>query len=276
MLATSKDDDKLLKKTFSIESLRCFAYFFALLMTVVGHVVTKYHPNFPPLPDGSVGSIENTFIVKMFHFPHSCVFIDFHPSKMIAAIIAQFFLYPMVAFEILNFYRVKYSHKQGEITNALMTFTNITTPINITATVMFVLVFVNNPEDKNRNFFGFPEDVSAFWYHYIPFGFYQLALVFIAIGQVWYLSLLNKMPFNIPAKVGWYYCIFMILLFTFYEVFIISFLVDHPIMDTTQPIQHFIAKRLIMPGFAAMALLIPFLCGLYDMNNGLKNTIEFS
>jgi len=277
MLPKSKGDDYVMTKTFNIETLRCTGYFFLLAMIMSGQIVTNYFPNWPDNPDGTPGTIENAFIVKLFHFPHSCVYIDYHPAKMIAAIVCQGFFYPFVAYLILGYYRTIHSHKLGEINDALLTYTKITTPINLAGTILFVLAFVNGPDDKNRWFFGASEEYAAFWWHYIPFSFYQLVLVLVSIEQVWYLSLKNKMPFGISAKAGWYYLICLCIVFVYYTVFVVSFLMNRPILDTTDKDgwQNFFAGTIVLWGFNVLAIIFPFICGLQERKNGLVNTIAF-
>lgn len=270
LLPKSKNENEIkLRLTLNIEIIRMIGLTFVLLMLPVGMIITNKFVKFP----NDLGTIEGTFIYQKFHFAHACVYIDYQPAKQIAAIFAQGFLYPMVLYVILAYYRAKYDHKTEEISDKLWTYTRIVTPFYIVSIPLFVLCFVNNPDDKTRWFFGL--DHAGFWWHYIPFFGYQLALCFLAVGQVWYTIEKDLIPFGISKKMAKAYAVTVCCVLIYYTVFTVSYLVDHPILDTTVPRNNTFAKVIIFT-YSFLAIILPIIFANEERKNGNTNYIEFS
>jgi len=268
LLPKSKNEDEIkLRLSFNIETLRMIGLTFMIIMLLVGKIITDKFVTFPD------GTIEDTFIYQKFHFAHTCVYIDYQPAKQIAAIIAQGFLYPMVLYVILAYNRAAHDHKTGEISDKLWTYTRIVTPYYIVSIPLFVLCFVNNPDNDDRWFFGL--DHAGFWWHYIPFFGYQLTLCLLAVGQVWYTIEKNLIPFGISRKMAKAYAITSCCIFVYYTTFIVSYLLDHPILDTTVPRNNTFA-RVIMFTFPTLVIILPIIFANEERKNGNTNLIEFS
>lgn len=263
-----KDDEMKLMAKFNIETLRMIGLSFLILMTVSGKVITDEFVEFP----NETNSIEGTFIYRKFNFAHTCVYIDYQPARQIAAVIAQGFFYPMFLYVILAYYRAKHDHKTGEITDGLWTYTRIVTPYYCLSIPLFVLCFINEPDDDNRYFFGLAH--PGFWWHYIPFACYQVTLCLLAIGQVWYLIQKKLIPFGISAKIARAYAVITCCFFIYYTAFIVSYLVDRPILDTTVPFNKTLAQ-FVMYGFSFLAIIIPIVCANEERKNSNTNIIEF-
>lgn len=269
-LPKSKVEDEIkLRLSFNIETIRMIGLTFMIIMLPVGKITTDKFVNFP----NDLGTIEGTFIYQKFHFAHTCVYIDYQPAKQIAAIIAQGFLYPMVLYVILAYYRAAHDHKSGEISDKLWTYTRIVTPFYIVSIPLFVLCFVNTPDDKTRWFFGL--DNAGFWWHYIPFFGYQLTLCLLAVGQVWYTIEKNLIPFGISRKMATAYAITVCCVLIYYTAFIVSYLLDHPILDTTAPRSNTFAQ-VIMFTYSFLVIFLPIIFANEERKNGNTNLIEFS
>jgi len=268
LLPKSKNEDEIkLRLSFNIETLRMIGLTFMIIMLLVGRIITDKFVTFPD------GTIEDTFIYQKFHFAHTCVYIDYQPAKQIAAIIAQGFLYPMFLYVILAYNRAAHDHKTGEISDKLWTYTRIVTPYYIVSIPLFVLCFVNNPDNDDRWFFGL--DHAGFWWHYIPFFGYQLTLCLLAVGQVWYTIEKNLIPFGISRKMAKAYAITSCCVLVYYTAFIVSYLLDHPILDTTVPRNNTFA-RVIMFTFPTLVIILPIIFANEERKNGNTNLIEFS
>jgi len=270
LLPKSKNDNEIKQSfRFNIETLRMIGMTFMIIMLPVGKIITDKFVKFP----NDLGTMEGTFIYQKFHFAHTCVYIDYQPAKQIAAIIAQGFLYPMFLYVILAYYRAKQDHMNKEISDELWTYTRIVTPFYIVSIPLFVLCFVNSPDDKTRWFFGL--DHAGFWWHYIPFFTYQLALCFLAVGQVYYTIEKDLIPFGISKKMAKAYGVTVCCVLIYYTAFIVSYLVDHPILDTTVPRNNTFAQ-VIMYTYSFLAIILPIIFANEQRKNGNTNHIEFS
>jgi hypothetical protein len=209
-----------LKKSFQIEYLRIVGLSMYIILLAVGYFVTV---NFVEYPKGS-GSWhpKETFIYKTFGFNHFCSWLDFNPTRSVAAILAQFCTVPMVIFNILYHYKIAHEYKNENISRALYIYSVISTPITCICFQYFFMVFVNEPYGTMIEFTG----------HYIPYCMAQTAWILSHIQQMWHLSWKKLIPFGIPAKVLFWYAMFLVATQILYTVFVISIILGHPFEQT--------------------------------------------
>lgn len=251
----------MLTTTFNIELLRFWGLIFGSVLLITGTVVTN---NFVEFPEGS-GSFhpEKTFIYEIFHFNHTCTVLDFNPSKTISAMVIMFHTIPMDLFIFLSYYRMKNDYVTGLVPKWLWYYTKITTPFILTAFTYFYMVFVNSPSD-----------MPSFTAHYIPYMCWQIAMIFMAIGQCAYLSEMDVIPFNIPKVVLKVYLVILVATGIYYTVFIWSFVAKHPILDTKIASNRKFAITL-MYFFDVIAAIIPTIFAFKESRNGNTQSIHF-
>lgn len=231
------------------------------LLLIVGTIVTY---NFVEWPEGSGGwNPTETFIYEVFNFNHTCTVLDFNPSRTVSALLMMFLSVPLDLYLILSYYRLKYDFMRGHVGKKLWIYTRITTPFNLLAVTYFYMVFVNPPYD-----------MPSFILHYIPYMCYQIALIFMAIGQCGYLAQMKIIPFNIPRKAIQAYLVFLVVLGIYYTAFIWSHIAGNPIIDTKIESNRKFAVA-IMYIFNIFALLIPAVAAFIEAKNGNTQTIQF-
>jgi hypothetical protein len=248
-----------LKRTINIELFRAYGLSAGFLLLLVGKLVSE---RYVFMPNGTMAK-EDTFIYKTFNFNHTCSYLDWNPSRTVSAIIGEILIVPMCIFVVLNYYRLKYEHKVGKISDALWLFCRIQTPFSFTGIVLFFMVFVNHPTDT-----------LSFVAHYVPYMFFQMSILLVAIEQTWYISEKETVPFNIPKPLLRIYLYITVATFIYYTVFIWSFVLEHPILDTTVPWKRNIGISL-MYLWDVVAVLIPIIFGFIESKNGQDQTIMF-
>lgn len=251
-----------LRAEFHLETLRVIGLAAGIVLLFVGKTVTE---TFVDFPEGSGGwHPEETFIYKMFHFNHTCTYLDFNPSKTVAALVLQLHSVPMCLYIFLAHFRIKYDWTQNQIPKALYMYSKITTPIIFVVFLYFYMVFVNSPYGK----------MSQFILHYIPYMLWQTGMVLMAIEQCWYISYKSIIPWNVDKQLLRYYCVFLVLMEIYYTWFVWSFIAGHPILDTTVHYKN-ILGQCIMYGFDFFAVVVPLVFALKERTDGNVNVIEF-
>ena len=118
-------------------------------------------------------------------------------------------------------------------------------------------------------------DTVSFIAHYVPYMCFQMSLLQIAIDQVQYISEKDIVPFNISRGLLRFYLALVAATFIYYKVFIQSFLVGYPILDTTIEWKKNFGK-FIMYFWDLVAFLIPMVFGLLEIKfYELNSTIVF-
>lgn len=221
------DRKELSSRAFNMEHLRAFGLLFGMVMLAVGKVLTE---SFVWKREDTPNKVEETYIDQLFHFPHTCVFIDFNPSKTVAAILVVAVVVPLIAFTVLNRYRLKLAAEKGEIdaNGFLIKFSEATWLLRALSFTYFFLVFVNSPDGKYEEG---QEDWTVaqrfgnlawrkYLVHYLPFMFWQLALALMAIEQTWYKSVTGDIPFGISCPTLKVYTITVAVVFIYYTTYI--------------------------------------------------------
>jgi len=260
-----KDDAKtplMFKKTFNIESLRMWSLINGILFLLTGLIITN---NLVEFPVGSGGfHAKETFIYELFHFNHLCNVLDWNPSKTVSAFLIQFHTLPMLLYIVLNYYRMEYEYEKQNVPKWLWSYCRIHSPFSFVFQLYFYVVFVNPPED-----------MPSFILHYIPYMFWKISLMCIAIEQVAYISYKEIVPFNIPKGLLRLYCWFMVALVITYIAFVWSVIIGNPMFDTTTPLGLLQARVLMYTHDIVVAIVIPTIFSYLVSKNGRDQTLSF-
>jgi len=193
--------------------------------------------------------MNKTFIVQLFGFPHTCVFIDENPGKSPVAVIFIIGMMLLIIWTFLDHVRIKRDYAAGETClKNVVTFSKYTWVFRCLCFVLFPLCFVNspaydpdpylNPLDPTVTYKELYDNSQGAWFkfilHYIPYLLWQLAVALQAIEQAWYHYAMGTFPY-VPSKtVIRIYLGGMILLFVYYSVWIIGFLVGFDVPGHTR------------------------------------------
>lgn len=219
------DRKELTVGPFNIEKLRAFGLLMGMVMLFIGKGLTD---NFVWGTRDNPVNIESTYIYGVFGFSHTCVFIDFNPSKTVSAILVILVVLPLMLFTVLNYYRIVLAAEQGKIKEDgfLIGFAKSTWFFRFVCFTYFFLVFVNSPDgeyDPNLETIG-DRWANLAWRkylaHYLPFMFWQLALALMAIEQTWYKSEIGNIPFGISCTTLKIYTFLVSVVFIYYTVYI--------------------------------------------------------
>jgi len=197
--------------------------------------------------------------------------LDYNPSQIVSAMwTVPMVILPLCLFVFLNYFRLKVDYAQGEISLGLWTFTQIMSPIEFVGIMYFYMVFVNHPDDVLGS-----HPNGGFLAHYIPFGVYQWSMNILAITQVWYLIEKEALPFGIGRGGAIFYIVLSTATLVFYTVFIVSFVVQEPILDTTDDSQRFFAQ-FIMFFYSFLGCVVPIFISYENSKNGFDNELTFT
>ena len=137
--------------TVNIEILRGFGLLVGILMLFLGTALTKLFVRLNPEDDKFIE--EDTYIYKMFGFTHTCVWIDFNPSKTISAMIVVFVTLPLMIFTVLNRARIHNDHINKKVSPWIYKFSECTWLIRFASFAYFFMVCVNSPGGEYRKDF---------------------------------------------------------------------------------------------------------------------------
>jgi hypothetical protein len=279
------------KRTLSIkiDHIRCFGLLAGFLMLFFGHMVSKLFNQFPVTDeprhswwDILTGKKESnfhqneTYIHYLFHFIHTCVWIDNNPAKTVAAIFIQVAMMPLILFCILNYQRIQL--QEGPQWESLKKRSFKVMVFEVMCLSYFFLCLVNSPI-QDPELFDTYRAQRQFTLHYIPYMLFQAFLIVLSLEQVSFLSAQDKMPFPfMTKKVLHIYFYFMVALYIVYVLFLwthIFFGPGHGLWDAGTPLGSF-ATNFIMYAFDVVGVGIPAICAFVDGNNLSPLVIEFS
>lgn len=254
-----------------LEKLRFFGLMAGGVLLLLGKfITTKYVPG---------GLIDAGYIVTTFHFRHTCVYLDYNPSRTISALIVMLQIIPLDIFIVLFAYKLKGLVKSGEISadTWLVKLTPAATVIMFICQTYFYMVFVNHPDD-NTFFVPNPDDPLntdkntwitedkglpyGFIFHYAPYMIWQTGMIIMAIQHNWYLYLTDKLEaLYINRSLMRMYNYAIIAAGIVYSTFVWSFIFGAPLWDTeTQPGKGI--AIFAMYGFDFVVVLIPAIFAL--------------
>lgn len=89
--------------------------------------------------------LQKTYIVQLFGFPHSCVFVDENPDNTLSAIVFLFASLPLMFFTYFGKVRVERNYAAGDIRlKNVNTVAKYTWGIRFCSFALISLVFVNS------------------------------------------------------------------------------------------------------------------------------------
>lgn len=218
-----------------------------------------------------------TYIYHLFHFIHTCVYIDNNPAKTVAAILIQLSTIPLLIFAFLSYKRINL--QTGPDYDGLKDRSKLVWAYLTIASGYFFLVLVNSPI-QDPELFDSPRAQLEFIGHYIPYAMFQFATIVMAMEQVNFLCARNTMPFEwITIGMVIVYFRITVALYIVYCAYIFSHIAGYPIWDSdivTNPIG-FWATQLIMIAFDSATMFIPAICAFTDAKRSTATVrIEFS
>lgn len=271
LLANQKsvdESDAYKSDVVCIESLRAFGLSMTIVMLGVGLILTSTLVF--PVHDGPEKK-EDTYINKLFMFQHTCVAIDFNPSKTVAAVLLNFATIPLMLFTYLRQVSIKIAYNAGDdCLKNVNTFSQYTWKFRFCCFALFSMVFANSPDGEFIDPFNTSYKVlfaSNGWHkyllHYIPFFLWQLSLALMSIEQTWYHYVTCTMPFNISKRTLWIYNLVTVIVLVYYTVWILGFVFGIPIPghttrdETTGVVKNVRWGKFIMTLYLALTTLVP-------------------
>jgi hypothetical protein len=252
----------------NIETLRFVGLIAGTVLLLTGKFVSFFFVKFPAGNDHF--DVNQTFIFKLFHFNHTCTVLDLNPAKTVSALVIMLHTVPMNIFVVLSYLRIKNDYNNKKVPYGLLLYSKITTPFIFIAFMYFYMVFVNSPMGDPSK----PEDMMSFILHYIPYLLWQTAMVLMAIQQCLYIAFREITPFGIPVGALKGYCVFTVALGIYYTVFIVSFIMGSPVLDTENDAKRLFAQ-VVMYGFDIVVVFIPMAFAYLEMKNGNVSVLEF-
>mmetsp|Transcript_62355 Transcript_62355/g.71602 ORF Transcript_62355/g.71602 Transcript_62355/m.71602 type:complete len:315 (+) Transcript_62355:155-1099(+) len=216
---------------------------FGIIMFTIGMAYGWFTTTSKIYCDTCPKQMEKTYIVQLFLFAHTCVYIDENPAKTIVAIC---FLIALLALNLYT-YLVKERIKNEAASDPRLEYVAIiskyTWRIRFICFLVFPLCFVNSPVYDPHPFVD-PLDATweqlfadpawgQFIRHYIPYLLWQLAVALQAIEQAFYHHNMGTMPFGISKTAIKIYSGGMSLLFVYYTLWIVTFLCGVPFIGHT-------------------------------------------
>jgi len=241
-----------------------------------------------PLCETCYFDLDKTFIVKMFHFPHTCVMIDENPAKTPVAILFIIGMVVLMLWTYLDQLRIKREYAAGETClKNVVTFSKYTWLFRCLCFLLFPLCFVNSPTYDPDPYFD-PVDPTVtyeqmfdwgrgawfkFILHYIPYLLWQLAVALQAVEQAYYHYVMGTFPFIPSKKLIGMYLGATVLLYVYYSAWIITFLIGVPFpghtADSDPDVAHSWTTNtnikwggFIMLAYDGMTVIVPLLLSL--------------
>jgi len=268
----------MMKMTFNIEFLRAFGLTMGCIMIFLGRYTTdKYVWGKDNNPD----KVEDTYIYKVFGFAHTCVYIDYNPSKTVSAILLVTCVLPLMLYTVLNNYRIRVAGKSKQVNGLIVNFSEYTWGFRFFSFAFFFMVFVNSPYGE----FTDPQTLQErfadlawrnFFLHYLFFMFWQFSLALMAIEQTCFNYQMNTIPFGIKKPILKAYIIFVFLVLAYYTGFIWAHMFGFPIPGKN----NVVSAQIVMYLYLVLTAIIPVfmaLCEYYGWGGvtPINNTIEF-
>lgn len=282
-LLPTTQDGATIKLSIHIEMLRFVGLAAGGVLLITGWFITTYFVVYPEkenpstffqkLFGGAPSDFDETqtFIYEMFHFSHTCTFLDFNPSKTCAALIIMLHTLPINAFVILHYYRVM--SQIGDKWKSLKSICPTFTIIQFITFTYFYMVFVNSPYGH----YGDPQAKVSFTLHYIPYMLWQMGILLMGIQQCWFVALKDVIPFGFVNRMMiWRYVQLLMVFFVVYTTFVWSFICGSPIWptDDDHPAGKAAAK-FIMFGWDFFAVLVPMVLAWFEAKDGNISIITF-
>jgi len=252
-----------------LEKVRFWGLAAGGVLLILGKIVTNMTT--------ASGLINAGYIFSTYHFRHTCVYLDYNPSRTFSALLVMCQIFPLDFFIIMFYFKVKQMHEAKLLAadSDLFKITKWATPFMFVTQTYFYMVFVNkpdaneffvpdhenNPTSTDKNTWetitvmdGLP---AGFIFHYLPYMFWQAGMILMAIQHNFYLIETDKLKrVKITQDHLYMYNYFIIVAGCVYTLFVWSFILGTPLWDTTTPHGN-AAGVFAMYGFDAVVVLVP-------------------
>jgi len=275
--------------TFHLEQIRFWALAAGGVLLTLGKYVTTHNTD--------SGLIDAGYIFATYHFRHTCVYLDYNPSRTMSALIVMLQTIPLDFFIVMFYFKVKQLFLKGEIKpdSRLVKITGWATPFMFITQTYFFMVFVNHPDDNTfhvpstenptstdkstwvmQDYYDYP---LGFIFHYLPYMLWQAGMILMAIQHNFYLIETDKLKkLHISKEALTIYNYFIIVAGFTYTLFVWSFIFGTPLWDTTENPGKAVGI-FAMYGFDVVVVLVPsafaFIEGYWTFPDE-KFSIEFS
>jgi len=214
-----------------LELIKAFGLSVAMVSIIGGHFISMK----TTFCDTCRMDLQKTYIVQLFGFPHTCVFIDENPAKTLSTIVFLFASLPLMFCTYFEKVRVEHSYAAGDIRlKNVNTFAKYTWGIRFCSFALVSLIYVNSPIYDPDPFVD-PQHATLtqlladqpwkrFILHYIPYFFWQLSLSLMAIEQAWYHHYVGTFPFDPPKVIIRIYLGVTFVVFLYYTAWITGFI----------------------------------------------------
>jgi len=207
---------------------------FGIIMFTIGMIYGALMTKSKIYCDTCPKQMEKTYIVQLFLFPHTCVYIDENPAKTPVAICFLIALLALNLYTYLSKERIKDEAAVDIRLKHVAIISKYTWRIRFICFLVFPLCFVNSPSYDPHPFVD-PQDATwdelfadhawfQFIRHYIPYLLWQLAVALMAIEQAWYHHAMGTMPFHFHKTTIKIYLGMMMLLLLYYTLWIVTFI----------------------------------------------------
>jgi len=217
-----------------------------------------------------------TYIYTLFHFIHTCVWIDNNPGKTYVAIVFIIGMVILMLFTVLEKERLKNNYAAGDTClKPVAIFSKYTWLIRFVSFLVFPMCFVNSPFAPSDPFVD-PADPTVTWeqlladppyiafvVHYFFYLLWQLSCALLAIESSLYHYVRGTMPFfgSCPTVIMIYLCV-TVIFFLYYTVWIVGFLCGvwipgHTSVDEDGVVHNEKLGNFIMYGYDVLVIGVP-------------------
>jgi len=264
----------------NLELLKVFGLIMPVAGVVLGFLVSKTVLFCPTCPL----DFDTTYIKTLFHFIHTCVWIDNNPGKTPVAILFIIGMVALMLFTVLERERLKRNHAAGETSlKYVATFSKYTWGIRFFSFLVFPMCFVNSPIDPSDPFVDpahstweqllADKPYRAFVTHYFFYFLWQLACALMAIESGLYHHARGTMPFVRSLTTIKIFLGVTVLVFLYYTLWIVGFLCGFHVFGHTSVDEDGVVHLRqwgydIMFGYDFLVIVVPILlsvCRAYGL-----------
>jgi len=266
---TALGDVFTLVDKITIEKWRIFGLGMSIVMMVVGTILSTL------FVWDKLEIKEETYIMQMFHFSHTCVEIDFNPAKTVSAILILFAIYPLMIFTYLQKGQIGLAYQKNKDLKNVYIFSQGTWGIRFACFAYFFMIFVNSPDGEYTD----PTTMSwremfsnqgwrKFLGHFIPFFCWQLALALMSIEQTWFHYASGNMPFRfITPKFLVAYCSLTVVVLAYYAIWVVGFVFGfhipgHTKIEDDGSVSNLLWCQFVMFFYLALTTVIPIIISM--------------
>ncbi|EAZ91095.1 hypothetical protein [Crocosphaera chwakensis] len=239
--------------TFNPEILRIISYVALIIILLIGAILTETMVNIDP---------HTTAIYKLFGFNHSCNWLDYEPSRTVAAMLLPLWEIPFLFYIIFNFLRIQDAYKENKAPRYTYIVSTIFLPIEILLTVWFRIVFVWSPEVN-------------FLHHYLPYIGFQFLLFLVAFENALYFYAMKALPFKNSRFLAISYLVVLFAVTVAYTVVGLSIAFGHPILDLINDPAQRVFFRSLTNFYTILVVPVPIILSVLELKRSPNHQLSF-